>query len=197
MEPETKQPAGGRGQALGLFLYFFKIGFYTFGGGWSIVAQLQQEYVQKRHWITDEELLDITSVGRSLPGLMVGNVTYLFGYHAAGFPGALACLLGITLPSLIVLTAVTWCYGLVKDNLYVSRAMTGVRAAVVPIIASAALKLRKAALADGSGYFFLLLAFGLYLFFGVSCILIVLVSGLLGWLLCTWRARKGGSHDPS
>ena len=78
-----------------------------------------------------------------------------------------------------------------------SRALTGVRAAVVPIIASAALKLRKAALADGSGYFFLLLAFGLYLFFGVSCILIVLVSGLLGWLLCTWRARKGGSHDPS
>ena len=146
MEPGThREDTGRKGRVLGLFLYFFKVGFYTFGGGWSIIAQLQQEYVQKRHWITDEELLDITSVGRSLPGLMVGNVTYLFGYHAAGFPGALACLLGITLPSLIVLTAVTWCYGMVKDNLYVSRAMTGIRAAVVPIIASAALKLRKAA----------------------------------------------------
>ena len=198
MEPGThREDTGQKGRVLGLFLYFFKVGFYTFGGGWSIIAQLQQEYVQKRHWITDEELLDITSVGRSLPGLMVGNVTYLFGYHAAGFPGALACLLGITLPSLIVLTAVTWCYGMVKDNLYVSRAMTGIRAAVVPIIASAALKLRKAALADSSGIFFLLLAFVLYFFFGISCILIVLISGLLGWLLCLWRTRKGGFHDPS
>ena len=195
MEPGThREDTGRKGRGLGLFLYFFKVGFYTFGGGWSIIAQLQQEYVQKRHWITDEELLDITSVGRSLPGLMVGNVTYLFGYHAAGFPGALACLLGITLPSLIVLTAVTWCYGMVKDNLYVSRA---IRAAVVPIIASAALKLRKAALADSSGIFFLLLAFVLYFFFGISCILIVLISGLLGWLLCLWRTRKGGFHDPS
>ena len=195
MEPGThREDTGRKGRVLGLFLYFFKVGFYTFGGGWSIIAQLQQEYVQKRHWITDEELLDITSVGRSLPGLMVGNVTYLFGYHAAGFPGALACLLGITLPSLIVLTAVTWCYGMVKDNLYVSRA---IRAAVVPIIASAALKLRKAALADSSGIFFLLLAFVLYFFFGISCILIVLISGLLGWLLCLWRTRKGGFHDPS
>ena len=198
MEPGThREDTGRKGRVLGLFLYFFKVGFYTFGGGWSIIAQLQQEYVQKRHWITDEELLDITSVGRSLPGLMVGNVTYLFGYHAAGFPGALACLLGITLPSLIVLTAVTWCYGMVKDNLYVSRAMTGIRAAVVPIIASAALKLRKAALADSSGIFFLLLAFVLYFFFGISCILIVLISGLLGWLLCLWRTRQGGFHDPS
>ena len=72
MELETHQEDVGRkSRVLGLFLYFFKIGFYTFGGGWSIIAQLQQEYVQKRHWITDEELLDITSVGRSLPGLMV------------------------------------------------------------------------------------------------------------------------------
>ena len=108
MESET-QAACRKGRALGLFLYFFKIGFYTFGGGWSIIAQLQQEYVTKKGWITDEELLDITSVGRSLPGLMIGNVSYLFGYHVAGFPGALACLLGISLPSLIVLTVVTWC----------------------------------------------------------------------------------------
>ena len=91
MEP-SHQKAPHR--APGLFWQFFKIGCYTFGGGWSIVAQMQKEYVEKRHWLTEEELLDITSVGRSLPGLMIGNVSYLFGYHVAGFPGALACLLG-------------------------------------------------------------------------------------------------------
>ncbi len=175
-----------------LFWHFFKVGFYTFGGGWSIVAQMQKEYVEKRHWITPEELLDITSVGRSLPGLMIGNVSYLFGYHAAGFPGALACLLGVALPPLIVLTVVTWCYTQVAGSLYVSRAMVGVRAAVVPIIASAALGLRRGALADKSGYFIMLLGLGLYLLFGVNCILIVLLGGLLGWVLSTWRERRKG-----
>ena len=181
MESEAQRSPSQCSRALELFLYFFKIGFYTFGGGWSIVAQIQQEYVQKKGWITDEDLLDITSVGRSLPGLMIGNVSYLFGYHVAGFPGALACL-----------TVVTWCYIQVKDNLYVSRAMTGVRAAVAPVVASAALKLRKAALADRAGYVFLFLAFALYLFGGLSCILIVLISGFLGWLLSVWHCRKGG-----
>ena len=162
MESEAQRSPSQCSRALELFLYFFKIGFYTFGGGWSIVAQIQQEYVQKKGWITDEELLDITSVGRSLPGLMIGNVSYLFGYHV------------------------------VKDNLYVSRAMTGVRAAVAPVVASAALKLRKAALTDRAGYVFLFLAFALYLFGGLSCILIVLISGFLGWLLSVWHCRKGG-----
>ena len=178
----------------GLFWQFFKFGCYTFGGGWSIVAQMQKEYVQKRGWLTEEDLLDITSVGRSLPGLMIGNVSYLFGYHVAGFPGAIACVTGMCIPPLLILTAVTWFYTQVRDNPYVSRAMVGVRATVVPIITSAALGLRKAALTDRFGYVILLLGFVLYLFFGMNCITIVLLGGLLGFLLSLWREhRKGGS----
>ena len=195
---ETSQEANThrKGRAPGLFWQFFKFGCYTFGGGWSIVAQMQKEYVQKRGWLTEEELLDITSVGRSLPGLMIGNVSYLFGYHVAGFPGAIACVTGMCIPPLLILTVVTWFYTQVRDNPYVSRAMVGVRAAVVPIIGSAALGLRKAALADRSGYVILLLGFALYLFLGVNCIIIVLLGALLGFLLCTWRERrKGGPSD--
>ena len=183
-----------RGRVWGLFWQFFKIGCYTFGGGWSIVAQMQKEYVEKRGWLTEEDLLDITSVGRSLPGLMIGNVSYLFGYHVAGFPGAIACVTGMCIPPLLILTAVTWFYTQVRDNPYVSRAMVGVRATVVPIITSAALGLRKAALTDRFGYVILLLGFVLYLFFGMNCITIVLLGGLLGFLLSLWREhRKGGS----
>ena len=183
-----------RGRVWGLFWQFFKFGCYTFGGGWSIVAQMQKEYVQKRGWLTEEDLLDITSVGRSLPGLMIGNVSYLFGYHVAGFPGAIACVTGMCIPPLLILTAVTWFYTQVRDNPYVSRAMVGVRATVVPIITSAALGLRKAALTDRFGYVILLLGFVLYLFLGMNCITIVLLGGLLGFLLSLWREhRKGGS----
>jgi len=191
----SEHTARPKGRALTLFLFFFKIGFYTFGGGWSIVAQIQKEYVERQQWITEEDLLDITSVGRSLPGLMIGNVSFLFGYHVAGFPGAILSVIGISLPSLIVLTVVTWCYTMFKDNIYVSRAMAGVRATVVPIILVAALKLSRAALPEKLSWAFLLLGLVLYLFLGVSCIWIMVISGLLGLLLQTLRQRrKGGSH---
>ena len=196
METSQETNPCWKGRVLGLFWQFFKFGCYTFGGGWSIVAQMQKEYVEKRRWLTEEDLLDITSVGRSLPGLMIGNVSYLFGYHVAGFPGAIACVTGMCIPPLLILTIVTWCYTQVKDNRFVSRAMVGVRAAVAPIIASAALGLRKAALTDRFGYVILLLGFVLYLFLGMNCIMIVLLGGLLGFLWSTWRERrKGGASD--
>ena len=64
-----------------VFLYFFRISWFTFGGGWSIVAQMQKDFVDDHPIMTAEELLDIVSVGRSLPGTMIGNVAYLFGYR--------------------------------------------------------------------------------------------------------------------
>ena len=67
-----------------LFVQFMKFGLFTFGGGWSIVAQMQKLYVEEKHTITAEELLDLTSVGRSVPGTMIGNVAVLYGYRVAG-----------------------------------------------------------------------------------------------------------------
>ena len=131
-----------------LFWFFFRIGFFTFGGGWSIVAQIQKEFVAKRKWMTEEELLDTVSVGRSLPGLMIGNVSFMFGYQNGGVFCAIMSLLGISVPALLIMTVVTMCYTKIKDNLYVARAMTGIRAAVVPIIGSAGLRLRKGAYTD-------------------------------------------------
>ena len=96
------------GRVPDIFLTFLKFGCFTFGGGWSIVAQIQKEYVEKKKWITDEELLDFTSVARSVPGLMIGNASVLFGYQTAGIPGALAALLGITLPPFVIMIFVTF-----------------------------------------------------------------------------------------
>ena len=106
-----------KGRVLSIFLTFLKFGCFTFGGGWSIVSQIQKEYVEDKHWITDEELLDFTSVGRSVPGLMISNASVLFGYHAAGFGGALAALAGICLPPIVIMYGVTFVYNLVHDNL--------------------------------------------------------------------------------
>ena len=178
-------------KALSIFVTFLKFGCFTFGGGWSIVAQMQKEYVEKRGWLTDEELLDYTSVGRSTPGLMIGNTSILFGYHAAGIPGALAAIFGITIPPVLIMLLVVYIYDRVKDNLYVSRAMIGVRAAVVPIIISALLKLLKAGLKDVLCYLIAAAALCLCLFTNMNNALIVLCGAIVGLGWQEVQTRRG------
>ena len=177
-------------RTLEIFLTFLKFGCFTFGGGWNIVAQIQKEYVEKKKWITDEELLDFTSVGRSVPGIMVGNASVLFGYQAAGFPGALAALLGIVIPPVLIMLGVVYVYDLVRDNLYVARAMVGVRAAVVPIIFSAMMKLFKSGIKDLFCGLIAVAAFCLCVFVKMSNVLVVLLGALAGLVWQEVRARR-------
>ena len=88
---------------LRLYLQFLKFGCFTFGGGWSIVAQMKEIYVDREKILTPEELLDITSIGRSLPGTMIGNIAMFFGNRQAGFLGGLACVFGMITAPMIVL----------------------------------------------------------------------------------------------
>ena len=71
-----------------LYCTMFKIGCFTFGGGWSIIAQIEEEFCKKRGWVTEEQILDFMSVAKSLPGIMIVNYSVLFGYTAAGIPGS-------------------------------------------------------------------------------------------------------------
>ena len=178
-------------RVLDILKTYLKFGCFTFGGGWSIVAQIQKEYVEKKGWLTDEELLDFTSVGRSLPGLMIGNTSVLVGYHTAGILGALAALIGITLPPVLIMIGVTFIYGLMKDNIYVDRAMVGVRAAVVPIIISALVKLFKSGMKDLFCYLVSIFAMALCLSGRINNFLIVLMGAAAGLIYMEVKAR----HD--
>ena len=174
-----------------LFRSFLKFGCFTFGGGWSIIAQIQKEFVEKRKWITDEELLDYTSLGRSFPGLMIGNISILFGYQTAGILGAFASLLGMVLPPIGIMMGVVLLYDHIKDNLYVARAMTGVRAAVVPIIFQALIKLFRSGMKDAFCYVMAAAALALCLFTPVNSVMIVLMGAAAGLLYQEGRRR----HD--
>lgn len=175
---------------LELFIICLKFGCFTFGGGWSIIAQIQKEFVEKRHWITDEELLDFASVGRSTPGLMIGNACILFGHRVAGIPGALAALLGIVIPPIAIMLGVVFIYDLIKDNVYVARAMIGVRAAVVPIIFSALLKLFKSGMKNIYCYLVAIGAAVLCLFTKTNNVLIVLMGAAAGLIYQEVKSRR-------
>jgi len=177
-------------KALELFLYFFRIGWYTFGGGWSIIAQIQRDYCEKKKEIAPEELLDLATVGKSLPGVMVGNVTLMFGYRMGGPVGAAAALLGLSVPPVVILTIVTYLYSSFRDNIYVAKALTGIRACVVPIILSATVKMIKPAFRKWYGYPIFGAATLLLIFTKVNAIFIVIAAGALGLLLSALNGKR-------
>lgn len=178
-----------------LFLTFLKFGCFTFGGGFSIIAQMQEEYIEKQKCITNEELLDLTSVGRSLPGVMISNVAMLFGYRCAGVAGGIACVLGMAIPPFLILAVVTKFYSVFKDNEWVQSAMYGVRAAVVPIIAVAAQGLINGSFKYKSCLVVFAATLAVYLLFDVNCVLLIVGGAIFGVVVSAIKARKGGKPN--
>ena len=172
-------------QVLELFLQFMKFGLFTFGGGWSIIAQMQKLYVEQEHTITSEELLDLTSVGRSLPGTMIGNVAMLYGYRVAGIAGGMACLFGMILPPMAILAVITQFYTAFQSNLWVAAAMIS---AVIGMVGSA--------FRFPPCYAVMLLVIALYLFLNVNCVYLVVIGAVCGLLIAEFYERKGAKkHD--
>ena len=173
-----------------MFIYFFHISWFTFGGGWSIVAQMQKDFVDGKHELTTEELLDIVSVGRSLPGTMIGNVASLFGHRQAGVLGGIAATVGMVTPPMLILSVLTYCYTMFKDNMWIAKMLQGVRAAVVPIILVAALKLRAGAFPTKICYVIAIAACVLNAFLNVNCVLVILLAVVTGLIMGKWKEAE-------
>ena len=173
-----------------MFLEFAKFGCFTFGGGWSIIAQMQQLYVEKRKEITSQELLDLTSVAKSLPGTMIGNVAMLYGYRVGGLWGGLAAVFGMILPPLAVIVAISYFYAAFRANPWVSAAMEGMQAAVVPIIFSAAINLVKGSMPYPPCVLLLLISVAAYLFTDLNPILLVILGVVLGLVIGSYYERR-------
>ena len=158
---------------LSIFLTFFKIGAFTFGSGWSVLAQLEREYIVKRGEISKETLLEIMTVGKSVPGIMITNISMLMGMELAGPAGGIAAVVGLTLPAVIILSGVTYFYDFIRDNYWFAAAMKGVSAAVIAIVASTALSLGREAFREKFAIVICSIAFLLGLFTGISNILMI------------------------
>ncbi len=174
-----------------LFWEFFKFGCFTFGGGMSIVSQMQNVFVNKKKLLTEEELLDITSVARSLPGAMVANSAMMFGYRTGGVAGGIICTFAMTLMPLVILGTVTFFYTEFRDSEWIISAMNGIRAAVVPIIISAAVGMVRGAFKYLPCIGVCVLSFALFVIFDLSCIYLVIIGALFGLVICEANERRG------
>lgn len=130
-----------------LFLTFFKIGAFTFGGGWAMISIIEKEIVDKHHWIERDEFLDQLAVAQSLPGILAVNISVAVGDKLRGMRGSLAAAAGTILPSFIIILciAIFLTPDLIKNNHLLSSIFMGIRPAVVALIIAPVITTARAA----------------------------------------------------
>ena len=121
-----------------LFLTFFKIGLFTFGGGYAMLTMIQQE-VMAHNWMSLNEITDFVAVSESTPGPLAINMATFIGMHTSGILGALCATFGVVFPSFVVILIIAHIFEKFKKNAYVNAAMGGIKPAVVGLIGSALL----------------------------------------------------------
>ncbi len=165
-----------------LFLVFFKIGAFTFGGGYAMIPLIRNEVVSKRSWLGDDEFMDTLAIAQSMPGPMALNTALFVGNKRLGFKGSLFSGLGVILPSFVVILLIAMIFVQFKENPVVERIFKGIRPAVVALIAAPLVILGKAAKINWKNSWIPVSVALLVWLAGVSPIYIVLGAILLGIL---------------
>lgn len=130
-----------------LFTVFFKIGAFTFGGGWAMISIIEREIVDKKHWVDKEEFLNLLAVSQSIPGILAVNMAVAVGDKLRGRKGALCAALGTILPSfmIILMIAIFLTPDMIKNNETLNNIFKGIRPAVVALIIAPVISSARAA----------------------------------------------------
>ena len=180
-----------------LFFTFFKIGLFTFGGGYAMIALLEEEFIQRRKWLDKNEFLDMTAIAESTPGpVAINSATYL-GYKLAKVPGAATATVAVCLPSFLIIYAISLFFEQFTQLTVIANAFKGIQVCVIYLIFSAGVRMLKAL--DKSPFTTGVLAAVMLVMVGlslagvsVSSILLILLSGAAGvaaWLI--GRRKEG------
>ena len=180
-----------------LFFTFFKIGLFTFGGGYAMIALMEEEFIQRRKWLDKDEFLDMTAIAESTPGpVAINSATYL-GYKLAKVPGAATATVAVCLPSFLIIYAISLFFEQFTQLTVIASAFKGIQVCVIYLIFSAGVRMLKALdkspFATGVLAAVMLVMVGLSLAgVSVSSILLILLSGAAGvaaWLIS--RRKEG------
>lgn len=162
-----------------LFFTFFKIGAFTFGGGYAMIPLMQREVVDKNKWITEEEMMDIVAIGESTPGPISINVATFVGYKLHKFWGAFFSTLGIVLPSFIVILIISYFLNDFMEIEIVRYAFSGIRVAIIALIIKALYSMYKQCSKNLLTYIIICLSFILITFFNINAIYVIILSALI------------------
>ena len=164
------------------FKTFFKIGIFTLGGGYAMIPLIEEEVVNKKQWVSKEEMLDLIAIAQSCPGVFAINIATFIGYKLKKERGAIATTIGTALPSFLIILAIAIFFSQFKDNPYVAAIFRGIRPAVVALIAVPTFNLgRRAKLNRYTIWIPIVCALAIWAL-GVSPIYIIIIAAIAGYL---------------
>lgn len=173
-----------------LFVSFFKIGLFTFGGGYAMLPMIQREIEGKRKWCTEAELLDYYAIGQCTPGVIAVNCATLVGFKIGGYIGAAVATAAVVLPSICIIIPIAACIASFAEYPVVQHALAGIRVAVAVLVLRTVISLYKKNIKTAASALVFFLALILSLVFHVSSVYIVLAA-ILGGLLYGTQWGKG------
>lgn len=179
---------------LQLYWSFFKIGGLTFGGGLSMLPMLERELVQKRKWVTEEEILDCYAIGQCTPGIIAVNTATFVGYKKEKILGGIFATLGMISPSIIVITLVAAFFELFLSNKWFAHAMMGVRSVVCAMLIDTIINLGKKCLKTPFAWIICVAVLVLGFFTKIPTVVLVLMAAFAGVIFNEIKL-KGREHE--
>jgi len=181
-----------------LFATFFKIGAFTFGGGWAMISIIEREIVDKHHWIEREEFIDLLAISQAIPGILAVNIASSIGDRLRGMKGSIAASLGTILPSFLIILAIAIFLTpeTIKNNRTLSAIFMGIRPCVVALIIAPVLTSAKSAkLTLKTVWIPIIVALMISLDMGTaSSPILYIVLGAVGGYMCWWLSRRKQKH---
>ena len=177
---------------LKLFTTFFKIGLFSFGGGFAMIPLIQREVIEKRKWINERDFLDMLVLAQSTPGPIAVNTAVFVGYKTAGTLGAISATLGTVMPSFIVILLLALFFAEVRENRYVDAAFRAMRPAVVALIVAPLIGLVK-----GMKWYLMAVSAAVAMavwYFGFSPAYLIGLALVIGVILAVVNGRKGAKR---
>ena len=173
-----------------LFCTFAVVGVTTFGGGYAMLPALQREVVDKRHWASDEEIIDWYAIGQCTPGVIAVNTATFVGQKQAGALGGIVATLGVVFPSLVIITIIAAFIQNFAHLPAVQKAFSGIRVCVCVLILNAVVKLCKKSVVDWKAFIIFLVVFAGSVFLDISPVLYVVAAAVAGIVIKELVARK-------
>jgi chromate transporter len=185
---------------LDLFLTFAKIGLFTFGGGYAMISLIENSCVEKKQWITHDEMMNVTVIAESTPGPIAINCATFIGYKQKGLAGAMAATIGMVLPSFCIIFLISMFLDHFLEITWIAHAFQGIKIAVGILILDAAIKMLRKMQKKAMPRAFMLCAFAVMLLidifsFRISSIVLMLTAGLISLFIYLIKkpAAKGGA----
>jgi chromate transporter len=166
-----------------LFISFFKIGAFSFGGGYAMLPLIEKEIIDIHGWLTTTEFIDILAVSEMTPGPIAINSATFLGYKVAGVMGSITATIAVVLPSFIVMSLIFHFIAKFKNTPYVEWIFSGIRPVVLGLIAAAAITVGKNAFIDIKSVIIAIILFYLVSFKKLNAILAIVLAGIFGIIL--------------